>query len=153
MGDLFLAQNKEDQAVKMYKDLIQNKNELSKIGFVRLADLHKNNREYGKAIEFYEKAKKAMEKESYAPIQFNVAECFEEQHNFDAAIEAYLGIPYLNESDTVWVVKGLLRSARIYEDKDNWGEAIKIYQKVTTYPVAEAKYAQEKVNLLKKLIP
>jgi len=117
---------------------------------LRLADLYKNKREYGKAIEFYEKAKKTMEKESYAAIQFEIAECFEEQHDFDAAVEAYLGIPYLHDSDTVWVIKGLLRSARIYEDKENWEEAIKIYQKVTTYSVAEAKFAQEKVNFLKQ---
>jgi len=150
MGDLFLEQNKEDEAIEMYEDLMQNKSDLSKIGFLRLADLYKNKREYGKAIEFYEKAKKTMEKESYAAIQFEIAECFEEQHDFDAAVEAYLGIPYLHDSDTVWVIKGLLRSARIYEDKENWEEAIKIYQKVTTYSVAEAKFAQEKVNFLKQ---
>jgi len=152
VGDLYLEQNNKPEAIKMYEQVLNKNSEYSKIGFLKLADLYKANKEYDKAIDLYSRAKRFFNNESYAAIQFKIGECLQEQHKFDAALEAYLEIPHLYQKDTIWVVKALLRCARIYEDRENWQDAIKIYQQVLAYPVAESKFAEERIELIKKYI-
>jgi len=49
-------------------------------------------------------------------------------------------------------VKSLLRIAQIYEGKDDFKEAVKIYDKVISLGAEEAKYAKERVEWIKKNI-
>ncbi|NQU19290.1 tetratricopeptide repeat protein [bacterium] len=128
------------------------KNQFVKLAFIRLGDLYKENNNFTEAINAYTEAMKHLLEESSAHLQFKIAECLEEQQRFDASIEQYLKIPFLYEQDKFLVVKGLFRVARIYEDRENWKEAIKIYEQILDYDVAEAKYAKEKIELIKKKV-
>ena len=43
------------------------------------------------------------------------------------------------------LVKGLLRAAKIYEDKEDIQKAIEMYEKIVSLEVEESKFAQERL--------
>jgi tetratricopeptide (TPR) repeat protein len=84
-----------------------------------------------------------------AEIQFKIAETEEAQGKTQEAIEEYLKVTYLYSENQVLVVKSLLRVAAIYEDKENFKEAVNIYKRIVSMNVEEAKYAQERIDWIK----
>jgi tetratricopeptide (TPR) repeat protein len=124
----------------------------AKLAYIKLGDMYKNNDKFSEAIFAYSKALKFPSDESEAQIRFKLAESLEEAHNFEASLKAYSSISDIKKEDMVWVVKGLLRSARIYEDRGNWQEAIKRYEKIINYNVPEASYARDKIDQIRKQI-
>jgi tetratricopeptide (TPR) repeat protein len=122
-----------------------------KIAYIRLGDLYKQDKGLDKAINAYRQAIKYSEKESSAYLQFKIGECYEEKNDFNAAIQEYLNIPRLCEKDTFWVVKGLLCSANIYEQSEDWPKAMSMYERVLNYDTQEAKYAKERIGFIKSV--
>jgi len=47
------------------------------------------------------------------------------------------------------MVKSLLRVAAIYEDAENFKEAMNIYKRIISLNVEEAKYAKERIDWIK----
>ena len=117
---------------------------------MKMAVAYRKAKLYKEAIAALEKALKEEGPEANPEIQFDVAEVLEELESIQDAMEAYLKVSYLYPDDKTWVVKALLRVARIYENKENWTELKKILVKISTYDVPEAKYAQEKLTWLKE---
>jgi len=74
------------------------------------------------------------------------------QGKTEEAIEAYLKTAYLYSSseDQAFAVRSLLRVAEIYEGKENFQEALNVYAKVISMNTDEAKYAQERMEWIKK---
>ena len=68
---------------------------------------------------------------------------------FVKAIEEYLKIPYLYPMDTKWVIKAYLRSAKIFENKEDWQEAKNIYDKIMDYEVDERTFAEERLEWIR----
>jgi len=123
-----------------------------KLAYVRLGDIYQERKEFQKAVSFYSEALKYPLDENSASIQFKIAESYEEDNDLDSALEAYSNISENFEQDIIWIVKGLLRSSRVYEDKREWKAALEAYQRIIDYDVPEAKYAQERLTLIKKQI-
>lgn len=123
-----------------------------KLAFMRLAELYRKDKDFSKAIYVYSEALKYPSDENDAQIQFKIAECLEEDHKIDESLEAYSKISDNYKQDKQWIIKGLLRSALIYENRENWQEAARLYGKIITYNVAEAKYAQERIDSIKRQI-
>jgi len=48
------------------------------------------------------------------------------------------------------VVKSYLRLARIFEDKNDWEEAKKIYERISSMNIDESKFAQERLEWINK---
>jgi hypothetical protein len=48
------------------------------------------------------------------------------------------------------VVKALLRVAAIYENQGKISEAVNIYKRIISLKVEEGKFAQERIDLMKK---
>ncbi|MDD5618652.1 MAG: tetratricopeptide repeat protein, partial [Candidatus Omnitrophica bacterium] len=117
--------------------------------YVRLGDLYKENKDFDSAIYAYRQAVKNTKEGSKVYLQFEIGECFEEKNDLDLAIEEYLKIPYLSEQDKFIVVKGLLRCANIYEDREDWKKAITMYERMLNYDTPETKYAKERIESIK----
>ncbi|MDD4940020.1 MAG: tetratricopeptide repeat protein, partial [Candidatus Omnitrophica bacterium] len=81
-----------------------------------------------------------------ALIQFKIAETLQAQGGTDEAIGEYLKVTYLYSENNDLAVKALLRVAAIYEDKEDFKEAMNIYRRVNTMDVQEAKFAEERMD-------
>lgn len=147
---------KLEEATEIYRNIIAKYPDAARDAYVKLADLYRNNNFFTKAIEAYQKALNLMAPESSSisnsQIQFSLAESIEGTKDFNKAIENYLKIPYLYSRDTYWVVKSYLRVARIFEDRESWAEARKIYEKVAQENVEESKFAVERLEWIKNNI-
>ncbi len=84
-----------------------------------------------------------------ADIQFKIAEALQAQASYPDAIEEYLKVTYLYSENNDLAVKALLRVAAIYEDKEDFKEAVNIYKRINSMNVQEAKYAQERIDWIK----
>jgi len=122
---------------------------LAKVAYIRLGDVYKECSEFDNAVYAYRQAMKFAEHESDAYLQFRIGECLEEKGDLTASVEEYLKVPYFKEEDKFWVVKGLLRCAHIYENKEDWRRAISMYERALNYDTPEAKYAQERIDFIK----
>lgn len=134
------------------QDGIVNESAASFVGmaFLRLGDHYKQNAQFQEALSFYSEALLFPSMESRAQIQFKIAECQEGGNNPESAQGAYSAIAYAHEEDIPWVVKGLLRSAALYEEKRDWQKAIEQYEKIGVFKAEETKFAQERIELLRK---
>ena len=61
-------------------------------------------------------------------------------------MDMWLFIPYLYADETAWIIKAYLRIGRIFEDKEEWEQAKKIYKKIIEYKTSELKIAQERIE-------
>ena len=149
----------EVQIKSIFEDKIKQKksrgslgSQFVKLAYIRLGNLYKEKSRFPESIYAYREALKFPLDETNAQTQFKIAESLEEENDLDDALKIYSNISYNYEQDKFWIVKGLLRSSRIYEDRGDWQKAINIYEKILNYDVPEAKYAKEKIELIKKQV-
>ncbi|MDD4894191.1 MAG: tetratricopeptide repeat protein [Candidatus Omnitrophica bacterium] len=149
IADIYTRQDKIDSALGIYKDVADNYPNLASLIYPKVADLYRKVNNYGEAINFYRKSLNAVPAREMADIQFKIAEAFQSKGSLTDAVEEYLKVTYLYSENNDLAVKALLRVAAIYEDKENFKEAVNIYKRVISMNVQEAKYAQERIDWIK----
>lgn len=149
IADIYTKQDKTELALKMYKDVVKEFANLATLIYPKIADLYRKTGNYNEAVNFYNKSLEAVPAREMANIQFKIAETKEAQGEYREAIEEYLKVTYLYAENNSLAVKSLLRIAAIYEDKDNFKEAINIYRRIQSMNVEEAKYARERLDWIK----
>jgi TolA-binding protein len=149
-----LSKSDASAAIKIYELALKEYPDFAKSTFVKLAKLYKNLNDLDKAISLFQsaltKSDDSILDTADVQIQFEIAELQELKGDLNRAIEAYLKIPYLYPAQNSWVVKSYLRVARIFEDKNDWREAKKIYEKLVAQDIEEAKFAQERLDWINK---
>ncbi len=150
IADIYVIRSDLDNSLKYYQEAVSVGHGFGKTACVKAASVYRKKKLYKEAVASLDKALDIEGTESNAEIQFNIAELLEEQGAIQEALEAYLKVSYLYPGQDKWVVKALLRVARIYENKDNLGELKNILEKIAAYDVPEAKYAKEKLAGLSK---
>jgi TolA-binding protein len=153
IADIFSKDADNQSAITAYMNIAQNVPEFQRDAYVKIANIQSANKEYQKVIESYQKAlkaDKALSGITNVELQFNIGDVYELLNEPEAAIEAYLKIPYLYSKDLPWVVKAYLRVARIFEDTDRWTEAAAIYRKIEALNAPESKYAAERLMWIKE---
>jgi len=150
MADVYIKQGKLDLALVTYKRVLADYVNLSSLIYPKLADIYSRLGDYNEAIEYYTKSLSAVPVRDMSTIQFKIAELKEAQGKLDDAIEEYTKVSYLYSEDSELSVKSLLRVAQIYEGKENFKEAAKIYEKIISLGVEEAKYAKERIDWIRK---
>ena len=149
IADVYVKQGKSDLALQKYKDIAGKFPNLIHLIYPKIADLYFKINDYENSIDFYRKSLDAVPVRLTADIQFKLAEVLQAQGKLPEAIEEYLKVTYLYSENNVLAVKSLLRVAQIYEGKENFKEALNIYQKIITLNVEEAKYARERIDWIK----
>ena len=81
-----------------------------------------------------------------------VGDVYEILNNQQKAIEEYLKIPYLYPKDTRWIIKAYLRIAKIFENTEQWDDAVNVYKKIMVYEVDERAFAQERLDWIRQYI-
>ncbi|MFH1442140.1 MAG: tetratricopeptide repeat protein [Candidatus Omnitrophota bacterium] len=148
IADIYTRQEKYELALNIYNDVFDKYQNLANLIYPKMAETYFKMVNYEKAIEFYTKSLDLVPIKEISSIQFKIAEIQQAQAKFDQAIEGYLKVSYLYSENNDLIVKALLRVAAIYEDRDNFKEAVNIYKRVAALNVDEAKYADEKIALL-----
>ncbi|MDD5108848.1 MAG: tetratricopeptide repeat protein [Candidatus Omnitrophica bacterium] len=147
MGLIFTAENKFEQAAESFKKVLElGSVDLRAQAQVALAKAYYKLQDYEKAKLYYSKSLEETDVLDAADIHFNLAEVFESNLEFDAAIQQYILAADLDKQDMHSSVLALLRAAKLYEDKEDFKEALKIYKRVIQKNTEEAKFAQERID-------
>jgi TolA-binding protein len=155
IADAYTENNDINSAIKILKDLTDSHPEFSREALVRIGDYFRSLSKYDEAKEAYRQGlskKKGVSDLDDAQIYFKIAELFEEKKDLNKAIEAYLKVAYLSPQHDPMMVKAYLRAARIFEDRESWQEAKRIYEKIANEDVDEAKFAKERLEWIKNNI-
>ena len=149
IADIFSKKLDPASTIETYQNIIATSPEFKRDALVKIAEVHKTNKNYPSAIASYRSAlttDMALSQVKNIEIQFNLGDTYELNHQTKEAIEEYLKIPYLYPKETSWIVKAYLRIARLFEDTEEWAEAKIIYNKVIAYNTDEVKFAQERLE-------
>jgi TolA-binding protein len=150
IADIKVKQGQFDAAISLYNEVIRDYANLEHLIYPKIAETYRNMNKYEEALKFYNKSLSLVPARQVAQIQFKIAETKEAQGKKDEAIEEYLKVTYLYSENNELCVKSLLRIAAIYEDKDDFKEALNVYKKIISMNVEEAKYAQERIDWIDK---
>ncbi|MCX5710332.1 MAG: tetratricopeptide repeat protein [Candidatus Omnitrophica bacterium] len=150
IADIYAKQENSEAAFKGYNDILKGYPNLSGLIYPKIADLYFKNGNFGQAIDYYRKSMDLVPVREMPGIQFKIGESLQAEGKLDEAIEEYLKTTYLYADNNALVVKSLLRVASIYENKQNFKEAANIYKKISSMDVEEAKFAKERLELIKK---
>jgi len=147
IGLTYVDENKYEQTVENFKMAIKLGNATLKAqATLALAKNYYKLGDYEQAKFYYSNCLEFSDLKNIADIRFNLAETLEANSEPDAAVKQYLLAAdlYVNAIDLS--MKVLLRAAKIYEDKDNFKDALLIYKRIMQSDSQEAKFAQERVE-------
>lgn len=141
------------KALSAYQSIASTNPEYARDAYLKMAQLYRNSQDYDNEIETYKKAlgmERGKASVSNAELLFNIADAYEATNRLDQAVDTYLKISVQYSDQTAWVVKAYLRVAQIFEGRQDWEGAKVTYQKIVQLKVDESKYAQERLDQLKK---
>jgi TolA-binding protein len=150
VADIYVRQNKIELAIDAYKQIIKDFPNLANLIYPKLADLFYKTENFSQALDYYRKSLDVVPVKEMASIQFKIAEVLQTQGKFAQAVEEYMKVNYLYSENNLFAIRALLRVAQIYEDQENFKEAISIYQRIISTNAEEAKYAQERIDWIKE---
>jgi len=158
-GKLYLAKilfqrGENQEALKLYDELVNSDSPVFKVALADKAFLLKEMKDYRQAVTIFQKA---IEEDIDNPgLRFALGLCLEKVDKKQQAIEEYFKVIYAFSSYTEpeaseskdYEIKAYFRIARIYEKMGNKKEAKKIYQKIISLDVGEAKIAEARLREL-----
>jgi TolA-binding protein len=150
LGDIYVKQDKLDLAIDTYKDAVSKHPNLANLIYPKLADVYSKKGDYEQAADFYRMSLEVVSVRQMADIQFKLAEALQAQGKSQESVEEYLKVAYMYPDNDNLAVKSLLRVAAIYENKENFKEAVNIYKRVISLGTEEAKFAQERIDWIKE---
>ncbi|OGX60610.1 MAG: hypothetical protein A2471_00575 [Omnitrophica WOR_2 bacterium RIFOXYC2_FULL_45_15] len=139
LGRAFEKDGRYEEALEAFKKIERDKQKV----YPKIADIYKSSGNFPEAASYYRKVLQEGGLEGKAEARFNLAECLEEAGQLDEAVIEYRAIN--PDADKDILVKGLLRAAKIYEDKEDIQKAIETYEKIVSLEVEESKFAQERL--------
>ena len=110
----------------------------------------KSREKYDLAIGYFKVALTGENSERNAQIQFDIAQSYEKKGTEEKAIEEYLKVEYKYPRGEFWVTRSRLKCAGLMEKLGRNKKALAIYQKLAEGEGQEAKFAKEKIKLLKQ---
>jgi len=151
LGLTFRDENMLEQAANNFKLAINLGNSRLKTrAWVTLAKSYYKLGDYEQAKLSYAESLMAADANDLADIRFGLAEVFEAKSEIEQAIQQYLlAADFYTQAPSLYV-QALLRAARLYEDKENFKEALVIYQRIIEKGTQEAKFAQERIEWIKE---
>ncbi len=148
LGDIYIQQGMPEEALTQFKDIIKDNPDLAKSFFPRIADAYYKVGDYENAKLFYFRSLEVVDGKDVANIRFSFGEVLEVRGEFAAAAQQYLLAADLYEESPDLFSSSLLRAAKLYEDRESFQEALKIYKRIIEkVPTSlEAGFVQEKID-------
>ncbi len=149
VADIYFQQGRAEEALGEYRQFLRTYPDLGFLAFSRIAKCYYKLLDYEQAKLFYQKALESIDIKDSSDIQFSLAEVCEAKDEPDEAITVYLKLADIHNDNTQLSIHALLRAAKIYEDKDDFKNALKIYEKIAQSKAEESKFAQERIESIK----
>ena len=149
IADIYAKEQKTEAAINAYKDIVKEYPSFANLIYPKMAGLIYRLGNLSEALDLYRKSLELVPVKEMAAIQLKIAEVLQQEGSLDAAIEEYLKVTYLYSENNYLAVKALLRIASIYEGKENFNGATKVYQRIISMNTEEAKYAKERIGWIK----
>jgi len=151
IGDILAQSGKADDAIKELKSIIEKHpgTRFEKVANKKIGDILKERKLFNAAIEKYRLAITEKQSEFNAETQFAIGESYEELGDNEEALSEYLKVKYLYPEITYWSARAGLRAAYIFEVKQRWNDARKIYEEMAGADLEEAKYAKERLEWIR----
>lgn len=155
LAKVFAQQRANQEALKLYEELIGLTGAIAKAAYVDMAFFLKDIKEYQRASEaFYQAIDLGVD---YPELRFALGVCLEKINKTQEAVEEYFKTIYAvseqKRSDVRdskdYGIKAYFRIARIYEGMGNLSEARKVYKKIVSLGAEEAKIAEIRLKELK----
>ncbi len=147
VADIYARQGKTGEAMKLYKEILADYPHMAGLVFPRIGDLSLLAGNKEEALLSYRQALKCVSSKEMPEIHFKLADILQTEGKEEEAGAEFMKI-YALYPDSAVSLKALLRVAGIYERGENFGEAGKIYGKISGMSVPEAKYARERLESL-----
>ena len=148
IADIYARKGRDQEALQVYAEIIERYPNLAGAVYPKMAQVHASRDDREEALALYRRGLDMVGVTEMAGIQFKIAQLLENQQRVEEAVQEYLKVTYLYAEDTDLAVRALLRVARIYENKEGFREAVSLYKRVVELDVAEAKFAQERIDSL-----
>lgn len=150
IGQYYYRHNELNLARRYFDSLVKDfpNSHLSADVFYALGKCNYKLGDYEEAKVSYSKSLTIADAKDIADIRFGLAEVLEAESEIDEAIQQYLLAADLY-AQVPLCVQALLRAARLYEDKEEFKEALKIYKQIIDKGTQEAKFAQERIEWIK----
>ena len=152
IADIYFHQERFEEALSEYSQILKTYPNLGFLVFPGIARCYYKLLDYEQAKLFYQKALKLIDIKDTSDIQFSLADVYEAKNELDAAITMYLKLADTYNDDTQLSIRALLRAAKIYEDKDDFRNALGIYERIAQNKTEESKFAQERIEWIKASI-
>ncbi|MCX5699039.1 MAG: tetratricopeptide repeat protein [Candidatus Omnitrophica bacterium] len=127
-------------------------NQLAADAFLGIGLTFSDENKFDSAVDNFRMAIKLAAPAQIADIRFSLAEALEANSEPEAAIQQYLLAADLYTHTSQLFARSLLRVAKLYEDKENFKEALKIYKRIIEKaPSApEAGLVQERIDWIRE---
>jgi lipopolysaccharide biosynthesis regulator YciM len=148
IADIFAQDMDPAKAIDTYRNIIVTSPEYKREALAKIAQVYRRSQDFVKERAAYEEALLSPSASSQIPsaeLQFMIGDSFEVAGDQLKAVEAYFKVPYVYAKYPFWVVKAYLRIAKIYENQEDWENALMAYNKVVAMNVDESKFAVEQV--------
>jgi len=153
IAGIFSKEFDPQKALSAYQNIAATDPDYARDAYLKMAQLYRNTQDYQREIEVYGKALKLDQGRSAsgnAELLFDIADANEAMGRVEEAVDYYLKVPAQYPDQSAWVVKAYLRVAKIFEDRQDWEGARVTYRKIMQLKTEESKYAQERLDALKK---
>ena len=152
LADIYGREGKPEQALEQYNQIIKSNPDSASILLPRLAQIYYKIGNYAEAKTFYIRSLELAAPAQAGDLRFSLAETLEANSEQEAAIQQYLLAADLYTQNTQLLARSLLRAAKLYEDKESFKEALKIYKQIIEKSplTLEAGLAQERVDWIQK---
>lgn len=149
LGDIYMRKGMADEALVLYQDTAKDNPDLAKLLFPRIAGAYYAAGDYANAKLFYSKSLDLVEDKEIANIRFSLGEVLEARGEFDPAIRQYLLAADLCTLSPELSSRSLIRAAKLYEDKEEFQEALKIYSRIAPQGAEERDFVKQRIEWIR----
>ncbi|MCM8824366.1 MAG: tetratricopeptide repeat protein [Candidatus Omnitrophica bacterium] len=146
-ANILTEQGRFSEALTVYEQIIKGKSKFLGEALFRKAIILRQMRNYQQAVEHLREA--IYRGLDSSQVRLILGLCLEKLDRYEEAIKEYSLIT--EEVDSQEKIKAYFRIAKIYEKKNNWEEARKIYQKIIAGNYDEAKVAKKRLGKLENI--
>ncbi|MDD5691898.1 MAG: tetratricopeptide repeat protein [Candidatus Omnitrophica bacterium] len=139
-GDLNSASDNFKMALTLGNGLLRSR------ALAELGDVYYREGKFEDAKSAYSKSLEETGAKESAGIHFGLAEALEGCSESDEAIGEYLKAASLYTENGALFSHALLRAAKLYEDKEDFNEALKLYKRISRKDIPESGFARERID-------
>ncbi|MFA4989494.1 MAG: tetratricopeptide repeat protein [Candidatus Omnitrophota bacterium] len=152
LGLIFIDGGQPREALRDLKkawDL--NKPDIKFKAAVAMAGVFFKTGNYASALDYYHKGLEVAAGQELAGIRLKIAEVLEAQGRLEEAVKEYSETVRLSgQENNPIAANALLRLGQIYEDRGDTHAALDSYDKIVKMNIQESKYAEERLNRIRK---